>query len=58
MKSISFVPKEEGVYPQMPYEEISKEEFNARMAKIKKGQFSGKEATDASPEQYCDACNI
>ena len=42
----------------MPYEEISKEEFNARMAKINKGKFSGKEATDSSPEQYCDACNI
>ena len=71
LKGISFLPRFDGVYPQMPYEEISKEEYEKRLAKIhslnldkKKDNFlrTGNDeiVEDPKPENYCDAdsCKI
>lgn len=69
MKGISFLPKMKNLYPQMPYEEITKEEYQNKMQLIDKLQLdkrkdnllrSAEEPEDPKPENYCDAdfCKI
>jgi len=55
LKSVSMLPISRDVYPQMPYEEINKEEYDARVAQLKPVQWPqpGEGAPDAP--MFCDA---
>jgi ribonucleoside-triphosphate reductase (thioredoxin) len=66
LKGISFLPKmgeeasdDDESYTQIPYERITKEQYDVLAAKIKKIDFSGI-AEDSIPEKYCsnDVCTI
>jgi adenosylcobalamin-dependent ribonucleoside-triphosphate reductase len=64
LKAVSFLPMGDKVYPQQPYSEISREEYNAYVGTIGKIDWSaiydGVENLEAEGEQYCstDACEI
>jgi adenosylcobalamin-dependent ribonucleoside-triphosphate reductase len=64
LKAVSFLPMGDKVYPQQPYSEISREEYNAYVGTIGKIDWSaiydGKDNLDAESEKYCstDACEI
>jgi adenosylcobalamin-dependent ribonucleoside-triphosphate reductase len=64
LKAVSFLPMGNKTYPQQPYSEISKEEYNAYVGTIGKIDWSaiydGKDNLDAESEKYCstDACEI
>ena len=63
MKSVSFLPSGNSTYPQMPYTQISEEEYNSSMGSLFPIDFSGVYgglAADAIGEAYCttDACEI
>jgi len=54
------LPKlEMGAYAQMPYEAISKEEFDEKSAKVKPIEYV-EMSTDAEAEKFCttDKCEI
>jgi adenosylcobalamin-dependent ribonucleoside-triphosphate reductase len=55
LKSVSMLPQSKDVYPQMPYEEIDKETYHARVKKLKPVQWPqpGEGAPDAP--MFCDA---
>jgi ribonucleoside-triphosphate reductase len=60
LKGISFLPNtEKASYPQMPYEEITKEEYKRLVKKIKGLKLNGI-SEDSKPEMYCnnDTCEI
>jgi len=57
LKGISLLPKEKDVYPQMPYEKITKEEYLERSKKIKPIDFSGIKNLKATGESGC-ATNV
>jgi adenosylcobalamin-dependent ribonucleoside-triphosphate reductase len=60
LKSVSMLPISRDVYPQMPYEEITKEEYEKRTALLKPVQWPqpGEGAPDAP--MFCDAdgCSV
>jgi len=64
LKAVSFLPMGNKTYPQQPYTEITREEYNAYVGKI--GQidwsaiYDGIENLEAAGEAYCstDACEI
>jgi len=64
LKAVSFLPMGDKVYPQQPYSEITREEYNAYVGKIGKIDWSaiydGHDNLDAESEKYCstDACEI
>jgi adenosylcobalamin-dependent ribonucleoside-triphosphate reductase len=64
LKTVSFLPQGKDVYPQQPYTEISKDEYDAYIGKLKrislKTIYNSKSAVDAVGEAYCttDACEI
>ena len=60
LKSISFLPKNNVVYKQMPYEEITQDQYNEYMSKIKNLDFIIYNNTDSTNEQFCDndACTL
>ena len=61
IKSASFLPiKEEVCFPQMPYERITLEEYNRRMAEIKEINFEGFDSSDGNMPKFCtnDNCSI
>ncbi|CDW79181.1 ribonucleoside triphosphate reductase [Stylonychia lemnae] len=73
LKGISFLPKTKDVYPQMPYEEITKEEYHSKMQNIHQLRLDRSKdenflkfiqteqvISDPQPENYCDAdkCKI
>ena len=70
LKGVSFLPRAQDAYPQMPYEEISREQFEARAQglhalRLAQGQAclshaSNEVVQDPLPENYCDAdrCKI
>ena len=63
MKSVSFLPSGNFTYPQMPYTQITEEEYNKTMINLFPIDFSGVYAgmaADAIGESYCttDACEI
>ena len=64
LKAVSFLPMGDKVYPQQPYSEISREEYNAYVGTIGKIDWSaiydGVENLEAEGEAYCstDACEI
>ena len=67
LKGVSFLPRDNGSYAQMPYEAISEEEYNTRMQKLAECpplDFSqlavGAEHLPEVPDKFCesDACEI
>jgi hypothetical protein len=63
LKTVSFLPKGNDVYPQQPYTEISEEEYNNYVGKLKPIDLSpiyNGNALDAVGEEYCttDICEI
>jgi adenosylcobalamin-dependent ribonucleoside-triphosphate reductase len=64
LKAVSFLPMGDKVYPQQPYSEITREEYNAYVGTIGKIDWSaiydGVENLEAEGEAYCstDACEI
>jgi ribonucleotide reductase alpha subunit len=53
LKGISFLPKcDYGAYPQMPYEEITEQEYNTTCGMLKPLNISLSE--ESSGEQFCD----
>jgi ribonucleoside-triphosphate reductase (thioredoxin) len=64
LKAVSFLPMGNKTYPQQPYTEITREEYNSYVGKIGKIDWSaiydGVENLEAEGEAYCstDACEI
>jgi adenosylcobalamin-dependent ribonucleoside-triphosphate reductase len=64
LKAVSFLPMGDKVYPQQPYSEISREQYNSYVGTIGKIDWSaiydGIENLEAEGESYCstDACEI
>jgi len=59
LKSVSFLPKlRKGAYAQMPYEEITKEQYKKMSRNIKPLNFSKMFSIDSVGEKYCstDKC--
>ena len=55
LKGCSFLPHCDGVYPQMPYEEITEEMYHELSSKISPIQWDQNEtASDPQAERYCD----
>lgn len=54
LKAISFLPQvEKGAYPQMPYEAITKEQYDSLITKLKPLVIN-EISQDSKPEMYCD----
>jgi adenosylcobalamin-dependent ribonucleoside-triphosphate reductase len=61
LKGISFLPKMNGgAYPQMPYEEITAEEYKEKLKKLKKLDFTKVEQHEAVVDRFCssDYCEL
>jgi adenosylcobalamin-dependent ribonucleoside-triphosphate reductase len=64
LKAVSFLPMGNKTYPQQPYTEITREEYNSYVGQIGKIDWSaiydGVENLEAAGEAYCstDACEI
>ena len=64
LKAVSFLPMGNKTYPQQPYTEITREEYNSYVGNIGKIDWSaiydGVENLEAAGEAYCstDACEI
>lgn len=61
LKAVSFLPKlEEGAYSQMPYEEITKEEYENMVIGITPLNFGDMFSAESIGEQYCsnEGCAI
>jgi hypothetical protein len=63
LKTVSFLPMGNAVYPQMPYTQITEEEYTAYSMKLFPIDFAGVYAgmaAEAVGEAYCttDACEI
>ena len=64
LKAVSFLPMGNHTYPQQPYTQITKEEYEAYIGKIAKINFdaiyNGVDNLEAQGEMYCttDACEI
>jgi len=64
LKAVSFLPMGNMTYPQQPYTQITQEEYNAYLGKIKKINWSaiydGVDNLEAMGEAYCttDVCEI
>jgi hypothetical protein len=59
-KSISLLPDVEGVYEQMPYEAITKSEFDRRSKEIKYIDWSKFGGSDGQDSRFCttDSCEV
>ena len=64
LKAVSFLPMGNEVYPQQPYTQITEEQYNSYIGKIKKINWSaiydGVDNLEAAGEAYCttDVCEI
>lgn len=62
LKSISFLPRDPNSYPQMPYTQISEEQYNSYVGKLSKIDFSPvyNDGVEALGEKFCsnDVCEI
>lgn len=60
IKSVSLLPTRDNVYPQMPYEGISEDEYSKRVSCLKKIDWSDFEGSDGKENKYCsnDSCEI
>mmetsp|Transcript_21294 Transcript_21294/g.36463 ORF Transcript_21294/g.36463 Transcript_21294/m.36463 type:complete len:694 (+) Transcript_21294:142-2223(+) len=54
LKGISFLPHCDGVYPQMPYEEITKEEYETMKSNIVPIRWADGSSYDPQAERFCD----
>jgi len=56
LKSVSFLPRFESStpYPQMPYENITKEQYEVAVANLKPLKFNKKELSDIEVDKFCD----
>jgi adenosylcobalamin-dependent ribonucleoside-triphosphate reductase len=56
LKGISFLPKVAvGVYQQMPYEEITEEQYKKMVANVKPFSFKKLKGEEAKMEKFCDS---
>ena len=53
LKGISFLPESKDTYPQMPYEKITKEDYEERVSSIKPLDLQNTHE-EAVPEKFCD----
>jgi hypothetical protein len=65
LKTISFLPSSNTVYPQMPYTSISIDEYDSYVGRLKRVEFTSiydgvSSSLDAAGERYCttDACEL
>lgn len=64
LKAVSFLPMGNDTYPQQPYTQITEDQYNKYIGKIKKIDFSaiydGVDNLEAQGERYCtnDSCTI
>lgn len=61
LKAVSLLPRlEQGAYKQMPYEEITKEQYEEMVSKLKPLDFSNMFGNEGIGERYCtnDQCSI
>jgi len=64
LKTISFLPMGNKTYPQMPYEEISSEQYESYIGKLKTldwaALYDGTRTQEAEGEKYCttDVCEV
>lgn len=64
LKAVSFLPMSNEAYPQQPYTQITKDEYNSYVGSIKKIDFSaiydGVDNLEAIGDRYCsnDTCSI
>ena len=64
LKAVSFLPMGNTIYPQQPYQQITKKEYDDYVGKIAKIDWSaiydGVENLDSVGEMYCttDYCEI
>ncbi|WP_456485699.1 fused protease/ribonucleoside-triphosphate reductase [Hydrogenimonas sp.] len=60
IKSASMLPREKGVYEQMPIEPITKKEYEKRVEKMPKIEWSHFAGSDGAGEGFCSilACNV
>ena len=61
LKGISFLPRSEtGAYRQMPYEEITEDQYNEMCSKLQKLNFRKVEGNEAVVDKFCntDHCEI
>ena len=64
LKAVSFLPMSNSTYPQQPYTQITKEQYEGYLGKIKTIDFNaiydGIEGLEAIGESYCttDACEL
>jgi hypothetical protein len=61
LKAVSFLPRlESGAYAQMPYEEITKDEYEEMISNLLPLDFSEMFSEEALGEKYCsnDSCAI
>lgn len=61
LKAVSFLPKlEEGAYAQMPYEEITEEEYKEMESKLNPINFFNMFSQESTGEKYCnnEGCSI
>jgi len=59
LKGVSFLPRlPSGAYPQMPYEAITEEQYNALVAQIDRSvNLSTIPIGDHIPDKYCDSAS-
>jgi ribonucleoside-diphosphate reductase alpha chain len=55
IKSCTLLPMTKGVYQQMPYEEITYEEFQAGFSRVKKIDWSKLGSYEEAPPMYCES---
>lgn len=61
LKAVSFLPRlDYGAYPQMPYEEITKEKYEEMIKDLKPLDFVSMVSEEAIGEKYCsnDGCSV
>jgi len=60
IKSVSLLPIKSGIYPQMPYEGITEEEYKKRVECLKPLDWSNFEGSDGKENKYCsnDTCEL
>ena len=55
LKSTTLLPKDKNIYPQMPFEKITKEEYEKRLEAIKAIEWENLSQHHANGDRYCSA---
>eukprot|EP01087_Luapelamoeba_hula_P010785 TRINITY_DN2871_c0_g2_i3.p1 TRINITY_DN2871_c0_g2~~TRINITY_DN2871_c0_g2_i3.p1 ORF type:complete len:811 (+),score=95.58 TRINITY_DN2871_c0_g2_i3:130-2433(+) len=55
LKGISMLPRMNDVYPQMPYEEITEEEYHKHKQNLRPLVFDAARPQESFPERFCDS---